>query len=129
MEMKLKEFLKLQQGGKSVMEYVGKFNQLSQYALEHVNTDAKKKQCFICGLNSKLQTMLTTFTTATYNELVSIAITTEEKNRQHMEVKKRKNVLAISSGNTSQRQRVVYRPIYNPPYCPPQQRGQQQSSV
>jgi hypothetical protein len=63
MEMKLEEFLKLQQGGKSVMEYVGKFNYLSQYALEHVNTNAKKKQCFMRGLNSKLQTMLTTCTT------------------------------------------------------------------
>jgi hypothetical protein len=32
MEMKLEEFLKLHQGGKSVMEYVGKFNYMSQYA-------------------------------------------------------------------------------------------------
>jgi hypothetical protein len=29
MEMKLEEFLKLQQGGKSVMQYVGEFNYLS----------------------------------------------------------------------------------------------------
>jgi hypothetical protein len=125
MEMKLEEFLKLQQGGKSVMEYVGKFNYLSQYAPEHVNTDAKKKRCFMRGLNSKLQTMLTTCTTATYNELVGITITTEEKNRQHKEAKKRKNVSMVSSGSTSQRQRVVYQPVYCPPYHPPQQQSQQ----
>ena len=83
----------------------------------------------MCGLNSKLQTMLITCTTATYNELISIAITTEEKNHQHKEVKKRKNVLAISSSNTSQRQRIVYQPIYHPPYHPPQQQSQQQSFV
>jgi len=101
MEMKLEEFLKLQPGGRSVMEYVGKFNQLSQYAPKHVNTDAKRKCCFMRRLNSKLQTMLTTCTTATFNELVSIAITTKEKYRQHKEVKKRKNVSSVTSGSSS----------------------------
>jgi len=111
------------------MEYVGKFNYLSQYAPEHVNTDAKKKRCFMHGLNSKLQTMLTTCTMATYNEIVSTAITIEEKNHQHKEAKKRKNVSMASSGSTSQCQRVVYRPVYCPPYRPPQQQSQQQSFV
>lgn len=54
MAMKLEEFLALKQGDKPVMEYVGKFNHLSQYAPEHVNTDRKKKVCFMRGLNTKL---------------------------------------------------------------------------
>jgi len=43
MAMKAEEFLALQQGDKSVMEYVAKFNHLSQYDTDHVNTDRKKK--------------------------------------------------------------------------------------
>ena len=34
MEMKLEQFLKLLQGGQSVLEYLGKFNHISQYAQE-----------------------------------------------------------------------------------------------
>jgi len=60
MAMKAEEFLALRQGDKSVMEYVAKFNHLSQYATEHVNTDQKKKACYLRGLNIKLQTMMTT---------------------------------------------------------------------
>ena len=54
MSMKLDEFLALKQGDQTVMQYVGKFNHLSQYAPEHVNTDAKKKKWFMRGLNTKL---------------------------------------------------------------------------
>jgi len=89
MAMKAEEFLALQQGDKSVMEYVAKFNHLSQYATEHVNTDRKKKACFMRGLNTKLQTMMTTYQNATYYEVVNIAIASKEKNRKHKEAKKR----------------------------------------
>jgi hypothetical protein len=36
---KLEEFLALKQGDQSVMQYVGKFNHLSQYAADQVNSD------------------------------------------------------------------------------------------
>jgi hypothetical protein len=39
MTVKLEEFLALKQGDNSVIEYVGKFNHLSQYAPEHANSD------------------------------------------------------------------------------------------
>jgi hypothetical protein len=55
LQMKLEEFLRLRQGTDTVMQYIGKFNHLSQYAIEHVNTDIKKRDCFMRGLNSKLQ--------------------------------------------------------------------------
>ena len=54
MAMKLDEFLALKQGDQIVMQYVGKFNHLSQYAPKHVNPDAKKEKWFMCGLNTKL---------------------------------------------------------------------------
>jgi hypothetical protein len=55
LQMKLEKFLRLRQGADTVMQYIGKFNHLSQYAIEHVNTDIKKRDCFMRGLNSKLQ--------------------------------------------------------------------------
>ena len=47
MAMKLDGFLALKQGDQTIMQYVGRFNHLSQYASEHVNTDAKKKKWFM----------------------------------------------------------------------------------
>jgi len=83
MAMKAEEFLALRQGNKSVMEYMAKFNHLSQYATEHMNTDRKKKAYLMHGLNTKLQTIMTTCQNATYYEAVNIAIASEEKNRKH----------------------------------------------
>ena len=54
MAMKLDEFLALRQGDQTVMQYMGRFNHISQYATEHVNTNAKKKKWFMRGLNTKL---------------------------------------------------------------------------
>jgi hypothetical protein len=35
-------------------QYVTKFTQLSRYALSEVDTDEKKKDCFLTGLNDGL---------------------------------------------------------------------------
>ena len=83
------------------MEYLGRFNQLSQYASEYVSTDIKKKHCFVRGLHTKLQVMLAGHINASYNEIVSIAISTEDKNRQHKEAKKRKKMLEESSTDSA----------------------------
>jgi hypothetical protein len=47
--MKLEEFIRLKQGGDTVMQYLNKFNHLSQYAIDQVDTDLKKKNCFMRG--------------------------------------------------------------------------------
>jgi hypothetical protein len=122
MAMKAEEFLALRQGDKSVMEYVAKFNHLSQYATKHVNTDRKKKACFMHGLNTKLQTMMTTCWNATYYEAVDIAIASEEKNRKHKEAKKEATSSSFS-GRGQKRQRIIYHPQSHghfpaqPPFC------------
>jgi hypothetical protein len=54
LHMKQEEFMKLKQGGDTVTQYINKFNHLSQYAIDHVNTDLKKKNCFMRGLNDRL---------------------------------------------------------------------------
>ena len=41
------------------------------------------------GINTKLQTMMTTCQNATYYEAVNIAIASEEKNKKHKEAKKK----------------------------------------
>ena len=59
-ELKLEQFLKLQQGDQSVLEYLCQFNHLSQYAPKYVSTDAEKNRWFVRGLHTELQAMLTT---------------------------------------------------------------------
>jgi hypothetical protein len=54
LHMKQEEFMRLKQGGDTVMQYLNKFNHLSQYAINQVNTDLKKKNCFMRGLNDRL---------------------------------------------------------------------------
>jgi hypothetical protein len=46
MEKKLNEFLALTQGTHTVLQYAQAFNNLSQYAGYHADTDAKKYDCF-----------------------------------------------------------------------------------
>jgi hypothetical protein len=58
--MKQEDFIQLKQGGDTVTQYLNKFNHLSQYAIGQVNTDLKKKNCFMRGLNDKLQWKMAT---------------------------------------------------------------------
>jgi hypothetical protein len=44
----------MKQGFMSVNEYVTKFTQLSHYARNEVDTDEKKQECFLNGLNDGL---------------------------------------------------------------------------
>jgi hypothetical protein len=53
-KLKKKEFQYLKQGSLSVNEYVTKFTHLSRYALHEVDTDEKKHECFLNGLNDGL---------------------------------------------------------------------------
>ena len=51
---KLTEFLNLRQESMSMMDYVNKFNHLSQYAGTHVDTDEKKRVSFYRGFSCSL---------------------------------------------------------------------------
>jgi hypothetical protein len=53
-KLKRKEFQDLKQGAMLVEEYVTRFSQLSRYAPNEVNTDEKKQECFLNGLNDEL---------------------------------------------------------------------------
>jgi hypothetical protein len=49
-----KEFQDLKQGSMTVSEYVTRFTQLSRYASNDVDTDEKKQECFLNGLEDGL---------------------------------------------------------------------------
>jgi hypothetical protein len=53
-KLKKKEFKDLKQGSMTVSEYVTHFTQLSRYAPIDVDTDEKKQECFLNGLNDGL---------------------------------------------------------------------------
>jgi hypothetical protein len=79
LHLKLEEFMKLKQGGDTVNQYLNKFNHLSQYAIDQVNTDFKKKNCFMRGLNDRLQRKMATCIDLTYGRAVSTALAVEAK--------------------------------------------------
>ena len=89
-ERKLNEFLALNQGTRTVLQYAQVFNHLCQYAGHHADTDAKKSDRFRRGLNTKLKERLNLVQPNTYNELVSMAISQEDCIAVHRDEKKRK---------------------------------------
>jgi hypothetical protein len=89
MTVKKEEFLALKQGPMSVSEYQDKFLQLSRYAPEDVNTDAKRQYRFLGSLVYPLQYQLMNHTFPTFQHLIDRAIMTEKKHKE-MEDRKRK---------------------------------------
>jgi hypothetical protein len=53
-KLKKKEFQDLNQESMMVSEYVTRFTQLSRYAQNDVDTDEKKQECFLNGLDDGL---------------------------------------------------------------------------
>jgi hypothetical protein len=89
MIVRKEEFLALKQGPLSISEYKDKFLQLSRYAPQDVNTDAKRQYRFLRGLVDPLHYQLMNHTFPTFQHLINRVIMTERK-RQEMDDKKRK---------------------------------------
>jgi hypothetical protein len=60
-------------------QYLNKFNHLSQYAIDQVNTDLKKRNCFMRGLNDRMQRKMATCIDLSYGRAVSTALAVEAK--------------------------------------------------
>jgi hypothetical protein len=58
LKLKKKEFSDLNQGSMTVIEYLNQFIQLSRYATDDVNTDKKKQDTFLKGVNDEIQFQL-----------------------------------------------------------------------
>ena len=114
-ERKMNEFLVLNQGTRTVLRYAQAFNHLCQYAGHHADTDAKKRDRFRRGLNTKLKERLNLVQLDTYNELVNMAITQEDCIAAHRAEKKRKAPTGPSSAQPPR-----YRLVQNTPPRAPQ---------
>jgi hypothetical protein len=69
------------------MQYLNKFNHLPQYVIDQVDTDLKKKNCFMRGLNDRLQRKMATCLDLTYSKAVSTTLAVEAKNAGHGKLK------------------------------------------
>jgi hypothetical protein len=89
MKLKANEFRNLKQGNKTLSEYIFQFTELFRYALELVNTDAKKQTKFIEGLTYELRTLMTPQIYPNFNTLMNrtilayVAKTKERKENKH----------------------------------------------
>jgi hypothetical protein len=106
LDRKLNEFLALNQGTRTVLQYAQAFNDLCQYAGYRADSDEKKRDHFRRGLNTKLRERLNTIWANSFNELVNLAISQEDCIVAHRAEKKRKAPMSAPSAQT-QRFRIV----------------------
>src|SRR5437667_11817666 len=119
------DILNLNQGVMTFRENVQVFNELALYASQHVDTDAKKKECFLEGMTPKLRSRLGR-RFANFNQLVDDAIAMEEDLRLHHIEKRKAKATVGPSGNAPQRPRMTYQA---PPRPASQPQRQQQILV
>jgi hypothetical protein len=79
MKLKKKEFTNLRQGSMMVNEYLNSFIQLSRYAAEYINTDEKKQDMFLEGLNDDVQFQLLNTDYVNFQHMIDKAIVIESK--------------------------------------------------
>jgi hypothetical protein len=78
-KLEKKEFQNLKQGSMSVNEYVTKFTQVSCYASHEVNTDEKKQEYFLNGLNDGLAYALEARDFENFQGMVNMALVLENR--------------------------------------------------
>jgi hypothetical protein len=77
MKLKNKELEDLKQGSLSVNEYVTQFTQLSRYAPDNVDTNKKKQDWFLNGLNDGLAYALEARDFTNFQDMVDKALVLE----------------------------------------------------
>lgn len=88
--MKATEFLNLTQGTMTVKEYLHAFNNLSRYAPQYVDTDARKIASFKRGLCPKMRKHVGTNSRTEFNAFISDCLTQEDNNTSYAATKTRK---------------------------------------
>jgi hypothetical protein len=78
LDRKLNEFLALNQGTRTVLQYAQVFNDMCQYAGYHADSNENKRDRFRRGLNTKLRERLNIVWADSFNELVNLAISQED---------------------------------------------------
>jgi hypothetical protein len=119
--MKLKkEFEDLKQGSLTMIEYVTRFTQLSRYAPDNVDTNEKKQDWFLNGLNDGLTYALKARDFINFQDMVDKALVLENR-RAIMEWKRKMQCTGPQGNNTRIR---VGSSSQGPNFCPGQQIGQ-----
>jgi hypothetical protein len=114
--LKKMEFQDLKQRSMTVNEYVIKFTQLSRYAPNKVNTDEKKQDCFLNGLNDGLTYALEAQDFDKFQGMVNKALMLE--NCRGVTKCEHKPVRQNQSGNSSRP--LVATPTTGSVFCPAQ---------
>jgi hypothetical protein len=99
------KFLNLKQGGMSVTEYLDKFTTWERYAPNDIDTNEKKRERFMNGLQEDLQPYLVVVPYHDLESLVDAAIMVEDKNKAARENRKRR--MMSQGGSSSQRSRSM----------------------
>nr|CAH66048.1 OSIGBa0131F24.2 [Oryza sativa] len=113
--LKKREFRALNQGSRSVTEYLHDFNRLARYAPEDVRTDEERQEKFLEGLNDELSYALMSTDFRDFQQLVDKAIRQEDKYNR-MEQKKRRAAnsrhnRAVTRGRISLRDLKLHRTL------------------
>jgi hypothetical protein len=82
--------MSLQQRYMLVTNYLHKFTELSRYTLYEVNTDEKKQDFFLRGLDIELRTVIGAGVYPNFNSMVNKAITTMKNKQDEIKDWKRK---------------------------------------
>jgi hypothetical protein len=90
MKLKKKDFADLKQGGVTVNEYLNSFIQLSRYAPDDINTDEKKHDMLLNGLNDDIQFQLLNTDYADFQHMIDKVIVIENKIKEMEKDGKRK---------------------------------------
>jgi hypothetical protein len=98
MKLKKKEFEDLKQGSMTVSEYVTRFTQLSRYVPDNMDTNEKKQDWFLNGLNDDLAYALEARDFVNFQDMVDKALVLE--NRREIMEQKRKMQRTGSQGST-----------------------------
>jgi hypothetical protein len=126
MKLKKKEFADLKQGSMTMNEYLNSFIQLSRYAPEDINTNEKKHDMFLNGLNDDIQFQLLNTDYVDFQHVVDKAIVIENKIKEMEKDGKRKvSFLGQPSGSNvrphfSQPNQFFKPPQMNRPQMPVQ---------
>ena len=83
------------------------FNNLSRYALQFVDTEAKKIESFKRGLSTKLMKTMTNSKCDTYNEFISDALTQDNQNNLHAAAKGCKRAAEAGASSSSHSKALV----------------------
>jgi hypothetical protein len=120
MKLKKKEFEDLKQGSMTVSEYATRFTQLSHYAPNNVDTNEKKQDWFLNGLNDGLAYVLEAHDFVNFQDMVDKALVLEN----HREIMERKRKMQHTGSQGSNTKFRVGSSSQGPIFRPSQQSGQ-----